>query len=92
MAAPVNIAAYKEIILVLGTAGVVVPVMSRLKISPVVGFLLAGIIMGPYGLSRLSGQFPLIEYVTISDSSEFPAFAELGILLLMFLIKFLQSR
>ena len=86
MAAPVNIAAYKEIILVLGTAGVVVPVMSRLKISPVVGFLLAGIIMGPYGLSRLSGQFPLIEYVTISDSSEFPAFAELGILLLMFLI------
>ena len=53
MAAPVNIAAYKEIILVLGTAGVVGPVMSRLKISPVVGFLLAGIIMGPFGLSRL---------------------------------------
>lgn len=47
MAAPVNVAAYKEIILVLATAGLVVPGMSRLKISPVVGFLLAGIIMGP---------------------------------------------
>ena len=86
MASPVNINAYKEIILVLGTAGVVVPVMTRLKISPVVGFLLAGIVMGPYGLSRFSNTIPFFEYITISDSSDFPTLAELGILFLMFLI------
>lgn len=86
MAAPVNVATYKEIMLVLATAGVVVPGMSRLKISPVVGFLLAGIVMGPHGLSRFAETLPLVDVFTISDSSEFPAMAELGILLLMFLI------
>ena len=86
MAAPVNIATYKEIILVLGTAGIVVPGLNRLKISPVVGFLLAGILMGPYGLAQFAGSIPFIELITITDQSDFPALSELGILLLMFLI------
>lgn len=86
MAAPVNIATYKEIVLVLGTAGLIVPALNRLKISPVVGFLLAGVLMGPYGLARFADTVPLIEMITISDKSDFPALSELGILLLMFLI------
>jgi CPA2 family monovalent cation:H+ antiporter-2 len=86
MAAPVNIATYKEIILVMGTAGLIVPALNRIKISPVVGFLLAGVLMGPYGLARFADTIPFIDLITISDSSDFPALSELGILLLMFLI------
>ncbi len=86
MALPVNISTYKEIILVLATAGALVPSLSRLKISPVVGFLVMGVVMGPYGLSRFADHIPYVDYITISDHSDFPALAELGILLLMFLI------
>lgn len=86
MAAPVSIETDKEIMLVLATAGVVVPAMSRVKVSPVVGFLVTGIVMGPHGLSRLAGDVPFLDAITVSDILEFPAFAELGIMLLMFLI------
>ena len=86
MATAVNVSTYKEVILVLATAGALVPGLRRIKISPVVGFLVTGAIMGPYGLSRLAAHIPYVDYVTISDKSDFPALAELGILLLMFLI------
>jgi CPA2 family monovalent cation:H+ antiporter-2 len=39
MAAPYDPGNYKEIILFLGTAAVVVPVFHRLRLSPVLGFI-----------------------------------------------------
>ena len=41
---------YKDVVLFLATAGIVVPLFKRLKISPVLGFLGAGVILGPQGL------------------------------------------
>jgi len=38
MAPETDLAVYKDVLLVLGTAGVVVPLMSRLKVSPVLAF------------------------------------------------------
>jgi monovalent cation:H+ antiporter-2, CPA2 family len=42
-----DVGSYKELLLFLGTAGVIVLLFSRLKISPVLGFLAAGIGLGP---------------------------------------------
>ena len=56
MAAPASPESYKEIILFLATAGVVVPLFLRLKISPVLGFLGAGAVLGPLGLGRFVGR------------------------------------
>ena len=39
---------YTDIILFLATAGVVVPIFRRLKLSPTLGFLGAGVILGPF--------------------------------------------
>lgn len=41
---------YKELLLFLGTAGVVAPLFRRLRLSPIYGFLAAGFLLGPYGL------------------------------------------
>ena len=38
---------YKDLVVFLAAAGVVVPLFNRLKISPVLGFLAAGVLLGP---------------------------------------------
>ena len=53
---PTDLSVYKETLLFLVTAGVVAPLFFRLRISPVLGYLLAGVALGPYGLGRLAGQ------------------------------------
>ena len=37
---------YKDLVLFLAMAGVVVPLFKRLRISPVLGFLGAGVVLG----------------------------------------------
>lgn len=86
MASAVDLATYKETLIVLSTAGLVVPVMQRLKLSPVIGYLAAGAALGPFGLGALADDVHWLNYVTISRDTGLPAIAELGIVFLMFLI------
>ncbi|MFE1601449.1 cation:proton antiporter domain-containing protein [Methylobacterium sp. ID0610] len=79
-------ASWKEAILFLVTAGVVVPLFHRLRISPVLGFIGAGALLGPSGLGRLTGTAPWLANVTIGSRSEIAHFAELGVIFLMFMI------
>ena len=44
----------REVMVFLVAAGVVVPLINRLRISPVLGFLLVGLIIGPFGLARFT--------------------------------------
>ena len=67
-AAPINIAAYSDALVVLGTAGIVVPIVSRLGFSPVLGYLGAGALLGPLGLGSLISQFPLLYWFTVGDA------------------------
>ncbi|MDJ1158485.1 cation:proton antiporter [Chelatococcus sp. SYSU_G07232] len=86
MAAALPIEAYKDALIVLATAGIVVPVVHRLKISPVLGFLGIGILIGPDGLSRLASAFPPLRYITVSDATQIERVAEFGVVFLMFVI------
>ena len=43
-------AGYKDLVLFLATAGIIAPLFKRLKVSPVLGFLGAGVVLGPFGL------------------------------------------
>lgn len=79
-------ASYKEAILFLATAGVVVPLFLRLRISPVLGFIGAGALLGPSGLGRLTESFPWLANVTIGSRTEIAHLAELGVIFLMFMI------
>ncbi len=86
MAAAVDFTTYKDALLVLGTAGVVVPVMHRFKISPVLGFLLAGALLSPKGLGVFAAQVPALDWITVSSPERVGSIAELGVVFLLFLI------
>jgi monovalent cation:H+ antiporter-2, CPA2 family len=77
---------YSDALVILGAAGIVIPAFARIRISPIIGFILIGMLVGPHGLGALSGQMPWLHYVTISNSHAIEPFAELGIVLLLFSI------
>ncbi len=78
--------AVREALIVLGAAGVVVPLFHRLRISPVLGFMLVGAVVGPFGLGRLAGSFPWLSAVTIASPAAIQPIARLGVVLLLFMI------
>ncbi len=82
----IDIASYKEVLLVLATAALVVPAFHRLKLSPIFGFMLMGTILGPDGLGRLASTIPWIGHITVPDRTQFDHVAELGIVFLLFMI------
>ncbi len=82
----VHAGSYKEAILFLVTAGIVVPLFHRLRISPVLGFIGAGALLGPFGLGRLADQWPSVHLFTIGNRTEISHLAEFGVIFLMFMI------
>ncbi|MDB5703960.1 MAG: sodium:proton exchanger [Sphingomonas bacterium] len=77
---------FSDALVILGAAGLVIPAFARLKISPVIGFILVGLLVGPAGLGALVGDYPWLYYITISDAHAIEPFAEFGIILLLFSI------
>jgi len=75
-----------DALVILGAAGIVIPVFARFRITPVIGFILVGLLVGPFGLGRMVYQNEWLTYVTITDPEGLEPFAELGITLLLFTI------
>ena len=86
MSTEVSPADYKDVVLFLVTAGVVVPLFKRLKISPILGFLGAGVVLGPFGLGALADTLPWLGYLTVGNPDEIEQLAELGVVFLLFMI------
>lgn len=64
----------QDILILLGFSVVIVFVLQRLKLPSIIGFLLTGVIIGPYGLSLIKA----VEEVEI--------LSEIGVILLLFVI------
>ena len=77
---------FSDALVILGAAGIVIPAFARIRISPVIGFILIGILVGPSGLGAMSATMPWLNYLTISNPEAIAPFAELGIILLLFSI------
>jgi len=77
---------FSDALVILGAAGIVIPTFARFRISPVIGFILVGILVGPGGLGAVAGEMPWLNYITISNPEAIEPFAELGIILLLFSI------
>ncbi len=73
-----------DALVILGAAGIVIPLFTRIRITPVIGFILIGVAVGPFGLGRLVQAQPWLGYFTISNREALEPFAEFGIVLLLF--------
>ena len=78
--------AISDALVILGAAGLVIPVFTRFRVTPIIGFILIGLAVGPYGLGRLVFEYPWLNHITISDPEALEPFAEFGIILLLFAI------
>ncbi|HEV3488954.1 MAG TPA: cation:proton antiporter [Reyranella sp.] len=86
MAGTNEIFVFKDALIVLGTAAVVAPVVHRLKISPILGFLVVGAALGPHGLGRLAEHSRAIDWLTVTGERQIGFIADLGIVFLLFFI------
>jgi CPA2 family monovalent cation:H+ antiporter-2 len=77
---------YRELLVFLVTAGVIAPLFNRLRVSPVLGFLIAGAALGPEGLGRLVEAFPAMGWVTLGRPEDLAPLAQLGVVFLLFMI------
>ena len=64
----------KEIVIILSVAIPIIFIFKKLKMPSIIGFLIAGVVIGPYGLKL------------ISSSEQIEMMAEIGVILLMFTI------
>jgi CPA2 family monovalent cation:H+ antiporter-2 len=76
----------REVVVFLVAAGIVVPLVHRLRVSPVLSFLVVGILIGPYGLAHFATTLPWLGYAVITDVAGVRALAELGVVFLLFMI------
>ncbi|MBS0234962.1 MAG: cation:proton antiporter [Proteobacteria bacterium] len=86
MSAAGDLVNYKDALLVLGTAGVVVPLLHRYGVSTVLAFLLSGAFLSTGGLGALTPYVPQLSYLTITDPERLSKFAEWGVVFLLFII------
>ena len=77
---------FKDAMVFLAAAGVGVPLLQRLKVNPVLGFMLAGMAIGPYGFGQFAAQHDWVRYATITDPEEFEGLGEIGVIFLLFTI------
>ena len=77
---------YKDLVVFLAAAGVVVPLFNRFRVSPVLGFLAAGVLLGPDGLARFRDDAPWLSWLTIGDPAQLGQLSELGVAFLLFMI------
>jgi monovalent cation:H+ antiporter-2, CPA2 family len=86
MAADFTTSGFSDALVILGAAGIVIPAFARLRISPVIGFIIVGMIVGPFGLGALAADDPWLRALTISNRARIEPFAQFGIILLLFSI------
>ena len=77
---------YVFVIVFLLASAVIVPVFQRLKISPVLGFLMVGVLLGPDVMGQVARLWPQASAFAVSRSHTAHTLAELGVVFLLFSI------
>ena len=76
----------REVVIFLVVSAIVVPVFRRLRASPVLGYLIVGGLIGPYGLGLFADRLGWLSHVVIADVEGVRPLAKLGVIFLLFTI------
>ncbi len=76
----------RETVIFLVASGIVVPVFRRLRASPVLGYLVVGGLIGPYGAGLFADDLGWLSYIVIADVEGIRPLAKLGVIFLLFSI------
>lgn len=76
----------REALLFLGLAGLLIPLLQRFRIGNVLGFLIAGLLVGPHVLGHLTIDHAWLHWVSFPGGAGVSALAEIGVMFLMFSI------
>ncbi len=76
----------RQTLIYLTVAGLVIPLLGRWRISNVLGFLVAGMALGPYGLGSLAHKHGWLEPIVFTKLKGVQSLAELGVIFLLFMI------
>lgn len=72
--------------LFLALSALVIPALRYFKVPVSLGYLLAGIMIGPYAIGAFASVFPFLGTLNLDDAEYVKILAELGIVLLLFVI------
>lgn len=70
----------------LALSALIIPLLRYLKVPAALGYLLAGIALGPHGLSTISEHLVVLDLIGLQDAKHVKILAELGIVLLLFVV------
>ena len=76
----------REILLFLVIAGIMIPLLERFRVNQILGFLAAGVLLGPYGLGLWAPFHPWLSAFTFPQLEGVAVLGELGVMFLMFMI------
>lgn len=76
----------KDVVVFLAAAGILVPLLHRARLGAVLGFLVVGVLVGPYGLGAFADALPWLRHLTIDEPKRVEPLAEVGVVFLLFLL------
>jgi len=77
---------FHDMLVFLGVAALLVPLLRSVRFHTVLAFLLAGVMLGPYGLGTWFDPDSILQIFVVQNTEHAAALAEIGIVLLLFLI------
>jgi monovalent cation:H+ antiporter-2, CPA2 family len=77
---------YQDLLIVLGVAGLIVPLLHRIGINSILGFLAVGLVLSPGLLGAAASYAPFLNNFLLTNPEELSSLAEFGVVFLMFLI------
>jgi CPA2 family monovalent cation:H+ antiporter-2 len=75
-----------DVLLILALSGLIIPILQRIKVSPALGYLLCGLLIGPHALGLLAADISILSYFVVTDTELILKLAELGVVFLLFMI------
>ena len=75
-----------EMALFFSISGIIVPIFQRFKISPILGYLICGVLFTPSNMAVIANWVPWTQQLIAPNHNLAKIIGELGIIILMFMI------